>query len=155
MAERTRQHFAEELRRVLPALTKNKKFVAMFLDEARLSLHLQHANIVQVFDIGHAEDTYFIVMEYVDGVDLKALLEWRRRINRRVPIAHGLYMILEICKGLAYAHEVHNPETGEQLGIVHRDISPPNVLISKQGEVKVVFAFTVEGGLIRAWGSMP
>src|SRR3954464_578634 len=126
------------IKRILPSLTKNKKFVAMFLDEARLSLALQHANIVQVFDIGHSEDTYFIVMEYVDGVDLKALLEWRRRINRRVPIAHGLYMILEICKGLAYAHEVHNPETGGLMGIVHRDISPPNVLISKQGEVKVV-----------------
>ena len=69
------------IKRVLPALTKNKKFVAMFLDEARLSLHLQHANIVQVFDIGHADETYFIVMEYVDGVDLKALLEWRRRIG--------------------------------------------------------------------------
>src|SRR3954469_1896754 len=126
------------IKRILPSLTKNKKFVAMFLDEARLSLALQHANIVQVFDIGHSEDTYFIVMEYVDGVDLKALLEWRRRINRRVPIAHGLYMILEICKGLAYAHEVLNPETGALMGIVHRDISPPNVLISKQGEVKVV-----------------
>src|SRR6185436_10117457 len=83
-------------------------------------------------------DTYFIVMEYVDGVDLKALLEWRRRINRRVPIAHGLYIVLEMCKGLAYAHDVHNPETGGLMGIVHRDISPPNVLISKQGEVKVV-----------------
>jgi serine/threonine-protein kinase len=126
------------IKRILPSLTKNKKFVAMFLDEARLSLALQHANIVQVFDIGHTEDTYFIVMEYVDGVDLKALLEWRRRINRRVPIAHGLYMVLEICKGLAYAHELHNPETGGLMGIVHRDISPPNVLISKQGEVKVV-----------------
>jgi eukaryotic-like serine/threonine-protein kinase len=126
------------IKRILPSLTKNKKFVAMFLDEARLSLALQHANIVQVFDIGHTEDTYFIVMEYVDGVDLKALLEWRRRISRRVPIAHGLYLILEICKGLAYAHEVHNPETGALMGIVHRDISPPNVLISKQGEVKVV-----------------
>ena len=126
------------IKRILPSLTKNKKFVAMFLDEARLSLALQHANIVQVFDIGHSEDTYFIVMEYVDGCDLKSLLEWRRRINRRVPIAHSLYMALEICKGLAYAHEVHNPETGALMGIVHRDISPPNVLISKQGEVKVV-----------------
>src|SRR5678815_1305378 len=57
------------IKRILPNLTKNKKFVAMFLDEARLSLSLQHANIVQVFDIGHSEDTYFIVMEYVDGVD--------------------------------------------------------------------------------------
>jgi serine/threonine-protein kinase len=93
---------------------------------------------VQVFDIGHSEDTYFIVMEYVDGVDLKGLLEWRRRLNKRIPIAHSLYIITEICKGLAYAHELPNPETGKALGIVHRDISPPNVLISKQGEVKVV-----------------
>jgi serine/threonine protein kinase len=126
------------IKRILPSLTKNKKFVAMFLDEARLSLALQHANIVQVFDIGHTDDTYFIVMEYVDGVDLKALLEWRRRINRRVPIAHSLYIALEMCKGLAYAHELVNPETNAPFGIVHRDISPPNVLISKQGEVKVV-----------------
>jgi len=126
------------IKRILPSLTKNKKFVAMFLDEARLSLALQHANIVQVFDIGHTEETYFIVMEYVDGVDLKALLEWRRRINRRVPIAHALYMALEICKGLSYAHELLNPDTNAPFGIVHRDISPPNVLISKQGEVKVV-----------------
>src|SRR5882672_10810540 len=126
------------IKRILPNLTKNKKFVAMFLDEARLSLSLQHANIVQVFDIGHSEDTYFIVMEYVDGVDLKGLTEWRRRIGRRIPIAHTLYIVMEICKGLSYAHEMVSPETGRPLGIVHRDISPPNVLISKQGEVKVV-----------------
>ena len=123
------------IKRILPSLTKNKKFVAMFLDEARLSLSLQHANIVQVFDIGHTEDTYFIVMEYVDGVDLKSLLDWRRRINKRIPIAHTLYVVMEACKGLSYAHELTNPETDAPLGIVHRDISPPNVLISKQGEI--------------------
>jgi eukaryotic-like serine/threonine-protein kinase len=126
------------VKRILPALTQNKKFVAMFLDEARLSLSLQHANIVQVFDIGHAEDTYFIVMEYVDGVDLKGLIEWRRRLGKRLPTAASLYIINEICKGLSYAHEMMNPDTGRPLGIVHRDISPPNVLISKQGEVKLV-----------------
>src|SRR5215468_3684902 len=126
------------IKRILPNLTKNKKFVAMFLDEARLSLSLQHANIVQVFDIGHTEDTYFIVMEYVDGVDLKALMEWRRKINRKLSTAQTLYSVIEICKGLSYAHELVNPETGKPLGIVHRDISPPNVLISKQGEIKVV-----------------
>src|SRR5216110_2096324 len=114
------------IKRVLPALTQNKKFVAMFLDEARLSLGLQHANIVQVFDIGHTEDTYFIVMEYVDGVDLKALLEWRRRMGRRIPIAQSLYIITEMCKGISYAHDLLSPETGRPLGIVHRDISPPN-----------------------------
>src|SRR5919201_1661381 len=79
------------IKRILPSLTKNKKFVAMFLDEARLSLHLQHANIVQVFDIGHTEETYFIVMEFVDGVDLKRLLEWRRKIGRPLTIGQTVY----------------------------------------------------------------
>jgi serine/threonine-protein kinase len=125
------------IKRVLPALTKNTKFVTMFLDEARLSLFLQHANIVQVFDIGHADDTYFIVMEYVDGVDLKAILEWRRRIGRRLTIGQTIYITMELCKGLNYAHELTHPETGARLGIVHRDVSPANVLLSRNGEVKL------------------
>ena len=125
------------IKRVLPALTKNTKFVTMFLDEARLSLFLQHANIVQVFDIGHADDTYFIVMEFVEGVDLKAIMEWRRRVGRRLTIGQTIYMIMEVCKGLAYAHDLVHPETGERLGIVHRDVSPANVLISRNGEIKL------------------
>src|SRR5215831_13978444 len=100
------------IKRILPALTKNKKFIAMFLDEARLSLHLQHANIVQVFDIGHADETYFIVMEYVD---LKTILDWRRRIGKRLTIGQTIYIIMEVCKGLAYAHELVHPETGRAL----------------------------------------
>jgi serine/threonine-protein kinase len=125
------------IKRVLPALTKNNKFITMFLDEARLSLFLQHANIVQVFDIGHADDTYFIVMEFVEGVDLKAIQEWRRRIGRRLTIGQTIYIIMEVCKGLAYAHDFTHPETGERMGIVHRDVSPANVLISRNGEVKL------------------
>ena len=125
------------VKRILPSLTKNKKFIAMFLDEARLSLSLQHTNVVQVFDIGHVDDTYFIVMEFVDGVDLKAILEWRRRINKPLTVGQTVYVIMEICKGLNYAHELPHPETGKPLGIVHRDVSPPNVLLSKNGEVKL------------------
>jgi serine/threonine-protein kinase len=125
------------IKRILPNLTKNQKFVTMFLDEARLSLFLQHANIVQVFDIGRVDDTYFIVMEYVDGVDLKAIFEWRRRIRKRLTVGQTIYMIMEVCKGLAYAHDLVNPETGRPLGIVHRDISPANVLISRNGEIKL------------------
>ncbi|MCS6915104.1 MAG: serine/threonine-protein kinase [Myxococcales bacterium] len=132
------------IKRILPSLTKNKKFVAMFLDEARLSLHLQHANIVQVTDIGVADmggeagSAYFLVMEYVDGANLKTILESMKRQGQRLPVSHTLYIMMEVCKALAYAHDLVDPETGRPLGIVHRDISPPNILISRKGEVKLV-----------------
>jgi serine/threonine-protein kinase len=126
------------IKRILPNLTKNKKFVSMFLDEARLSLHLQHANIVHVFDIGVADSSYFIVMEYVDGVNLKTLIEYGKKLGRPLRAAHTLWLMGEVCKGLAYAHDARDPETGQRLGIVHRDISPPNILVSKEAEVKLV-----------------
>jgi serine/threonine-protein kinase len=127
------------IKRILPSLTKNQKFVSMFLDEARLSLFLQHANIVQVFDISKTPDNaYFLVMEYVDGCNLKSLIERQKQKGKRIEIAHAIYMMMESCKALSYAHGVEHPETNEPLGIVHRDISPPNILLSKQGEVKLV-----------------
>jgi eukaryotic-like serine/threonine-protein kinase len=127
------------IKRILPNLTKNEKFVAMFLDEARLSLFLQHANIVQVFDISKTPDNaYFLVMEFVDGCNLKAIIERQKQKNRRVEIAHVIYIMMECCKALQYAHSLENPETNEPLGIVHRDISPPNILLSKNGEIKLV-----------------
>ena len=127
------------IKRILPNLTKNQKFVSMFLDEARLSLFLQHANIVQVFDISRTPDNaYFLVMEYVDGCNLKALIERQKQKGRRIEIAHSIYLMIECCKALQYAHALEHPETNEPLGIVHRDISPPNILLSKNGEVKLV-----------------
>ncbi len=131
------------IKRILPNLCKNKKFISMFLDEARLSLHLQHTNIVGVFDIGVSPDavgdnTYFIVMEYVDGIHLKGLVESYRRQNRRLSVAQTLYVLMEVCRGLAYAHDLVDPDDNRPLNIVHRDISPPNILISKMGEVKLV-----------------
>lgn len=126
------------IKRILPSLTKNDKFVAMFLDEAKLSLFLQHANIVQVFDIGVTESAYFLVMEFVDGCNLKALLERLKQKSRRMETPLAIYLLLECCKALNYAHSVENPETHEPLNIVHRDISPPNILMSKMGEVKLV-----------------
>jgi serine/threonine-protein kinase len=127
------------IKRVLPHLTSNPRFVAMFLDEARLSLFLQHANVVQVFDISKApDDTYFLAMEYVDGCDLKALIEHEIQNGRSANIALVLYIVIECCKGLHYAHAAEHPETHVPLHIVHRDISPPNVMLSKNGEVKVV-----------------
>jgi eukaryotic-like serine/threonine-protein kinase len=127
------------IKRVLPNLTKNQKFVAMFLDEARLSLFLQHANIVQVFDISRTPDNaYFLVMEYVDGCNLKSLIERQKQKNRRMEVGHSVYLMIECCKALHYAHSLEHPETNEPLGIVHRDISPPNILLSKNGEIKLV-----------------
>ena len=126
------------IKKILPSLTKNKKFISMFLDEARVSMHLQHANIVGVFDIGMADTAYFIVMEFVDGANLKTIIESLRRQNRRFPLAQCLYIMMQVCNGLHYAHEATDPETGRALGIVHRDISPPNILLSRRGEVKLV-----------------
>jgi serine/threonine-protein kinase len=127
------------IKRILPNLTKNQKFVSMFLDEARLSLFLQHANIVQVFDISKTPDNaYFLVMEFVDGCNLKGLIERQKQKGRRIEVAHSIYLMIECCKALQYAHSLEHPETNEPLGIVHRDISPPNILLSKNGEVKLV-----------------
>ncbi|HEX2734946.1 MAG TPA: protein kinase [Polyangiaceae bacterium] len=125
------------IKRVLPHLAEKKQFIGMFLDEARLSAHLNHSNCVHVFDIGVGDKTYFIVMEYVDGSDLKALLEHLAHQERRMPLAAALFICCRICDGLAYAHDARD-NRGRLLGIVHRDISPPNVLITRHGEVKVV-----------------
>ena len=146
------------IKRILPNLTKNKKFVQMFLDEARLALHLQHANIVQVYDIGVSDaappgsspaaiaaaadaaandPAYFLVMEFVDGANLKVIIDSIRAQNVRLPVSQSLYIMMEVCKALSYAHDLPDPDTGKPLGIVHRDISPPNILISKRGEVKL------------------
>ncbi len=124
------------IKRILPSMCTDKKFVAMFLDEARLSMQLTHANIVQIFDIGKADDTYFVVMELIDGSNLRRLMQ--RAINQgtEFPIALACYTIMETAKALTYAHERTNA-AGETLGIVHRDVSPPNLLLSKQGEIKL------------------
>src|SRR5690606_5526464 len=118
-------------------LLKDERFVRMFLDEARLSLHLTHANIVSVFDIGTSSSTYFIVMEYVEGTNLKYLLPFMSRRRTPMPIHLTVWILNEILKGLSYAHNLRDPESGRLLGIVHRDISPPNILISWNGEVKL------------------
>src|SRR4051812_4576583 len=126
------------IKRVLPNLTSNQQFVAMFLDEARLSLFLQHANVVQVFDVSKADDgTYFLVMEFVDGCDLKALMAHQLARHIR-DIGLAIYVVIEASRGLQYAHSLEHPYTGAPLGIVHRDVSPPNIMLSKNGEVKVV-----------------
>ncbi|MFO0663647.1 MAG: serine/threonine-protein kinase [Polyangiaceae bacterium] len=125
------------IKRVLPHLSEKKKFISMFLDEARLSAQLSHSNCVQVFDIGVGDNAYFIVMEYVDGGNLKAIAESLKKQGRDFPVPIAAFVGIEICKGLSYAHEVVD-SNGQHLELVHRDMSPPNVLITKYGEVKIV-----------------
>ncbi len=125
------------IKRVLPHLSSKKKFISMFLDEARLSAQLSHSNCVQVFDIGVGDNAFFIVMEFVDGSNLKSIVEHIKKTGRDFPVEHAVYLSIELCKGLSYAHELTD-QTGAPLHIVHRDMSPPNVLITKHGEVKIV-----------------
>jgi len=125
------------IKRVLPGLSKNKKFISMFLDEARLSLYLNHANVVQTFDIGMTENAYFIVMEWVDGTNLKGLLAIAAELGFRIPREQAAFIAIEVCKGLSHAHNRKDPK-GRPLNIVHRDVSPPNILLSREGEVKLV-----------------
>jgi serine/threonine protein kinase len=124
------------IKRVLPALTKNEQFIGMFLDEARLSMQLTHANIVQVFDVGRSSGTYFIVMEFVDGYNLRRVFQKASEVGFRIPLEIATYMIADVCKGLAHAHEKVD-DHGTHLHIVHRDLSPPNILVSQSGEVKI------------------
>jgi serine/threonine protein kinase len=125
------------IKRVLPHLSEKTRFISMFLDEARLSAQLSHSNCVQVFDIGVGDSAYFIVMEYVDGADLKAIVEHLAQRRKPFPVELAVHVAIQICQGLAYAHELTG-DGGTSLHVVHRDMSPPNVLITKYGEVKIV-----------------
>jgi serine/threonine protein kinase len=124
------------IKRVLPHLAGKKEFIGMFLDEARLSAHLSHSNCVQVFDIGQGDNTYFIVMELVDGADLKGVMAHRMKRGGVIPLEEALLICVRICEGLAYAHELCD-DGGMPRNIVHRDMSPPNVLMTRHGEVKI------------------
>lgn len=125
------------IKRVLPHLSGNRLFIRMFLDEARLGLLLNHANIVLVLDVGRVGGDYFIVMEYINGVDLKSIWETYTSQGAMPPLETTLYLMVEICKGLDYAHRLTDHQ-GNPLDVVHHDINQSNVLLSRNGEVKLV-----------------
>ena len=125
------------LKRILPQLADNEDFVEMFLHEARLAASLEHPNIVHVSDFGKAGNDYFFVMAYVHGRDLLAILRNAVKKRKRPSIENAITIALGTCEGLHYAHE-HVGFDGKPLGIVHRDVSPTNVLVSYDGHVKLV-----------------
>ncbi len=126
------------LKCIRPHLARRPEFLAMFLSEARLVTQLNHPNIVQVFDAGEVEETCFLVMEYVDGAPLSLLAQRATELRTPIPVPLCARLIASACEGLAYAHELVSPESGEPLHLVHRDISPDNIMLTRTGTVKVL-----------------
>ena len=137
------------IKRILPNLTADHEFVKMFVDEAKIAVQLQHPNIVAIFDLAREDEDLFITMEYVHGKDLRAILDkvqGKDGRDGRLPIEVAVHATMKVADALHHAHFAHGP-TGEPLHIIHRDISPQNVLISFDGEVKVT-----DFGLAKAAG---
>jgi hypothetical protein len=136
------------LKRILPGFEGAAEFRNLFVDEARIASQLTHVNIAQVFDFGEIDDSYYLTMELVQGADLGRLRDAARRRGVRFPLPIAAFIVAEAARGLAYAHDQRGPK-GTPLGIVHRDVSPQNVLLSYSGEVKIA-----DFGIAKAIGKL-
>ena len=125
------------LKRILPDLAADSAFISMLVSEAKLVSSLVHPNIVQTYELGQIDGQYYIAMEYVAGRDLLWLLNEAARRSEPLPQGHALFIIAEVARALDYAHSARS-DTGKPLGVVHRDVSPSNVLISEYGSVKLM-----------------
>ncbi len=125
------------VKRILPHFAQDESFVAMFLGEATLAAQLNHSNLVQIFDFGHTDGQYFLAMEYIDGPNLRSLAKVSREHSGPMPIAIAAKLVSHAAEGLHHAHELKDKQ-GHPMGLVHRDVSPDNVLLSRSGAVKVV-----------------
>jgi len=125
------------VKKILPSIAADEEFIRMFVDEAKIAVQLNHANIAQIFDLGKVDGAYFIALEYVSGKDLRTIYEHCRKVSKQWAIQQACYVVMQICEGLDYAHNKRD-SNGSDLHLVHRDISPQNVLISHEGEVKLI-----------------
>jgi serine/threonine-protein kinase len=141
------------IKKILPNLVADEEFIKRFIDEAQVAIKLQHANIAPVFEVGKVDGEYFLAIEYIEGRDLRRLVARQREERTRLPTDLCLYLGREISNGLAYAHR-KTDEKGQALALVHCDISPPNVMTSFEGEVKVI-DFGIAKSAIRIAGSNP
>ncbi|MBN1207706.1 MAG: serine/threonine protein kinase [Myxococcaceae bacterium] len=140
LARRLAPEASQELvvvKRILPHLGENKEFVQMFLDEAKIAARLAHPNIVAIYDLGAQDDSFFIAMEYIHGEDVRRIFKRAAAMELELPVPLAVRIVIGVCAGLDYAHKKTDP-SGKPLNIVHRDISPQNILVSFQGGVKVV-----------------
>ena len=123
------------LKRILPALAADPAFVRMLVDEAHIASTLNHSNLVQVLDLGKSGDQFFLVLEFVDGWSLEQVRRRAQKARMKLPLPLALYVVSALCRALAYVHT--RKRDGKPLGIVHRDVTPQNVLLSREGEVKL------------------
>ncbi|HSZ81617.1 MAG TPA: serine/threonine-protein kinase [Polyangia bacterium] len=134
------------VKRILPHLASNQEFIRMFLDEARIAALLDHPNVVRIIEVGHDGDEYFLVMELVQGKPLSGITRKAAKDMNPLTPALSAYIIAQAANGLGYAHDLVDSE-GRPLGVVHRDVSPQNILVSFEGAVKVI-----DFGIVRALG---
>lgn len=125
------------VKRILPSIAADEDFITMFIDEAKIAVQLTHANIAQIFDLGKVGDSYFIALEYIPGMDVRAIFTRARQRKELLPLSMACYVIMKVCEGLEYAHQKRDA-TGQFLNLVHRDVSPQNLLVSYEGAVKVI-----------------
>ncbi len=125
------------LKRVLPDIAEDKEFTTMFIDEANIAVQLNHANISQIYELGNTDGSLFIAMEYVQGKDLRVVWDRARKRHEFLSIPMCCHIIKEVCEALEYAHNKHN-ENHQPLNLVHRDISPQNIILSYDGETKLI-----------------
>jgi eukaryotic-like serine/threonine-protein kinase len=124
------------VKKILASMAEDEEFIKMFIDEARIVSYLTHQNIVQIYEFGKHEVVYYISMEYVAGRDLRTILDRQKRLKKPVDAGMACYVIGRVCEALDYAHRKRDP-TGKDYKIIHRDVSPQNVIISYEGEVKL------------------
>ncbi|MCE9625810.1 MAG: protein kinase [Deltaproteobacteria bacterium] len=124
------------IKRILPNYSEDKHFIEMLVNEARLSVQLSHSNIVQIHDFGKNGNDYFMTMEFVFGTNLHDILTRLKSLDKKLPTELAVYAISEVCRGLDYAHAKCGPD-GKPMNVIHRDVSPPNILVSYEGEVKI------------------
>ena len=124
------------IKRILPHLTDSSDFLTMFIDEAKLAAQLNHPNIVHIYDLGKIENDYYIAMEYIAGKDLRSILNEGRRLGKPLPLGMAVLITSRLASGLEHAHRKRDFDNRD-LGLVHRDVSPQNVLVSFDGDVKL------------------
>ncbi len=124
------------VKHMLESLASSEEFVAMFFDEAHLAARLSHPNIAPIYDFGVIDGHYYLTMEYIPGEDLGSIIGRMYRDELQIPVQVAARIVIDVCEGLEYAHTLS--ENGEPLGIVHRDVSPSNVMVSYQGAVKLL-----------------